>query len=929
MADPVRERRPTSGLQDDEAAHDDQARGSGVTSSPAPAPEYWTSDVVLADGGTVHVRPIEPGDAPALVAFHEGLSPDTVHARFFSAKPKLTPAEVERFTHVDNVTRVALVAELGERLIGVARYEGMADAREAEVAFVVADEHQGRGIGTVLLEHLAAAARERGITRFVAEALASNRRMLEVFAAAGFDEQRSYSAGTVRVELAIEPTDTARAAAFEREHRAESRSVARLLTPAAVAVVGASRDPATVGHQVFRNLLAGRFSGIVYPVNPGAAHVASVKAYPSVLDVPGPVDLAVLAVPAAAVLGVVAQCARKGVNDLVVLSAGFGEVEGGAEVQVALRDLARRNGMRLVGPNCIGVVNTAVGLNATFSPYAPHPGRVAMQSQSGALGIALLERSARLGLGVSSFVSVGNKADVSGNDLLQYWEDDQNTDVVLLYLESFGNPRKFSRIARRVSRRKPIVAVKSGRSTAGVRAASSHTAALATPDVAVDALFRQTGVVRVDTLDELFDMAVLLGSQPLPVGRRVAIVGNSGGPGILATDACDGAGLEVPELAAETQAALRAVVDPNGAVANPVDLVASATPTVYERALQLVLADERVDAVIVICTPTFAASPDGVARVLSGLVSGVDKPVVGCFLAAPDMPVLVAADGAGARVPAFASPEPAARALARAATYAEWRRRPPGAVSELGGFDAGRAHAVVDRFLHGSPHGGWLPPDEVESLLDAAGVPFLRSATVSGADDARREAARLGYPVALKASGPDLIHKSDVGGVQLDLDSDDDVTAAYHEMATRLGSRMTGAVVQQMAAPGVETILGVVQDPLFGPLVMFGLGGVATELLKDRAFRVLPLTDLDAAELVRSLRSSPLLFGYRGSPRAAVAALEDTLQRVARLAGRVPEVAELDLNPVVVSADGVVAVDCRVRVAPVPAGPPPDLRRMG
>jgi acetyl coenzyme A synthetase (ADP forming)-like protein len=912
------------------------------TASGSPAPDYWTSDVVLSDGGTVHVRQIDPADGPALLAFHAGLSPDTVYARFFSSKPNLTPEEVEHFTHVDNDARVALVAELGERLVGVARYDRTADEREAEVAFVIADEHQGRGIGTVLLEHLAAAARERGITRFVAETLPGNRRMLEVFGAAGFEERKSYSVDSVRVELAIEPTDVARAAAFEREHRAESRSVARLLTPDSVAVVGASRNPATVGHQVFRNLLDGGFGGIVYPVNPGAEHVASVKAYPSVQDIPGEVDLAVLAIPAAAVPGVVAQCARKGVEGLVVLTAGFSEVEGGAEAQATLRDQARLNGMRLVGPNCIGVVNTAVGLNATFSPYAPSPGRVAMQSQSGALGIALLERSARVGLGVSTFVSVGNKADVSGNDLLQYWEDDPNTDVVLLYLESFGNPRKFSRIARRVSRRKPIVAVKSGRSAAGVRAASSHTAALATPDVAVDALFRQTGVVRVDTLDELFDMAALLGSQPLPGGRRVAIVGNSGGPGILATDACDGAGLEVPELTAGTQAALREVVDPNGAVGNPVDLVASATPDVYEQALRIVLADEHVDAVVVINTPTFAATPDQLAPLLPGIAAAAGKPVLACFLAAPHMPALITADPgpepgpAGADdggspdrgVPAFPSPEPAARALARAATYAEWRRRPPGAVPELERFDAGRAAAVVEGFLRESDQGGWLPQEEVDELLDAAGIPFLRSGPVGSSAQARSEADRLGYPVAVKASGPELVHKSDVGGVQLDLDSGDEVAAAYEEMASRLGARMTGAIVQQMASPGVETIVGVVQDPLFGPLVMFGLGGVATELLKDRSFRVLPLTDLDAAELVRSLRSSPLLFGYRGSPRVAVPALEDVLQRVARLAGSILEVAELDLNPVIVSTGGAIAVDCRVRIVPVPARPPDDLRRL-
>ncbi len=881
------------------------------------------------DGGTAHVRPIEPADGPALVAFHGRLSPDTVYSRFFSVKPALDEAEVRRFTHVDHDARVALVAELGDRLVGIARYDRTTNEREAEVAFVVADEHQGRGIGTILLEHLAAAARERGITRFVAETRADNRRMLDVFQAAGFDERTRYESGTVHVELAIEPTDTARAAIEEREHRAEARSVARLLTPRSVAVIGASRDPANVGHQVLRNLLAGGFAGPVYPVNPGATHVASVKAYPTVNDVPDDVDLAVIAVPAAAVPEVVEQCARKGTSGLVVLSAGFGEVAGGAAAQSELRDLARRNGMRLVGPNCIGVANTAVGLNATFSPYAPRPGRIAMQSQSGALGIAILERSARIGLGVSSFVSVGNKADVSGNDLLQYWEDDPGTDVVLLYLESFGNPRKFSRIARRVSRRKPIVAVKSGRSAAGIRAASSHTAAMASPDVAVDALFRQTGVVRVDTLDELFDMALLLSSQPLPAGRRVAIVGNSGGPGILASDACAGVGLEIPELSAGTQAALRTIVDPNGSVANPVDLVASATPGLYEDAVRLVVADERIDAVIVICTHTFAAPPSAVAEALPRAAGGVSKPLVGCFLAAPDLPPLIAGMGQGADIPAFPSPEPAARALARAATYAEWRRRPPGAVPELEEFDADRARTVVDRVADGSEGGGWLPAAEVDELLHAAGVPYLRSAPVRSVDEARRVAAELGFPVALKATGPDLVHKSDVGGVQLELDSGEEVAAAYDEMVTRLGERMTGAVVQQMAEMGVETIVGVVQDPLFGPLVMFGLGGVATELLRDRSFRVLPLTDLDAAELVRSLRASPLLFGYRGSPRVAVDAIEDVLQRVARLAGRIPEISELDLNPVIVSPMGAVAVDCRVRVARVPVGPPPGLRRMG
>ncbi len=900
-----------------------------MSSQGVAAPAHWESDVVLLDGGTVHVRPMRPDDGEALVAFHEGLSQDSVYSRFFSAKPRLSAAEVEHFTHVDHDARVALVAELGDRIVGVARYDRTAREREAEVAFVVTDEHQGRGIATILLEHLAAAARERGITRFVAETLIGNRRMLDVFRTAGFDELARYEEGVVHVDLAIEPTDRARAAIEEREHRAEARSVARLLTPRSVAVIGASRQPATVGHQVLRNLLEGGFIGPVYPVNPGAAHVASVKAYPTILDIPEEIDLAVIAVPAAAVADVIEQCGRKGVAGLVVLSAGFDEVEGGAGAQAALRDRAHSYGMRLVGPNCIGVANTAVGLNATFSPYGPIPGRVAMQSQSGALGIAVLERSARIGLGVSSFVSVGNKADVSGNDLLQYWEDDPGTDVVLLYLESFGNPRKFSRIARRVSRRKPIVAVKSGRSTAGVRAASSHTAAMASPDVAVDALFRQAGVIRVDTMDELFDMALLLESQPLPKGRGVAIVGNSGGPGILATDACVGAGLTVPELTHVTQASLRHAVDPNAAVANPIDLVASATPQVYEHALRLVMADERVNAALVICTPTFAAPPAGVAAVLGRAATDREKPLLGCFVAAPEIPPLLRDEATGERVPTFPSPEPAARALARAAAYAEWRRRPPGAVPDLDGFDADRAHGIVEEVLAETGDGGWLSADQVDELLDAAGIQRLRAVTVASPAQAREAAACAGLPVALKAAGPDLVHKSDVGGVRLDLRSEVDVEDAYSDMASRLGDRMTGAVVQQMARPGVETIVGVVQDPLFGPLVMFGLGGVATELLGDRAFRILPLTDLDAADLVRSLRASPLLFGYRGSPPVDVTSLEQVLQRVARVAARVAEIAELDINPVIVSDAGAVAVDCRVRVARLLPGPPADLRRLG
>jgi len=842
---------------------------------------------------------------------------------------------VERFTTVDHVDRVALVATLGDRIVGVARYERLPDGDTAEAAFVVADEHQGRGIGALLLEHLAAAARERGINHFEATVLPDNTRMLGVFRAAGFAETTRFDQGVIDVELAIEPAEEALAVAEQREHRAEAASIARLLRPRSVAVVGAGRNPSSAGHVVLTNLAKAGFEGPIHPVNPKADEIAGLPAFPSLADIPGPVDLVVVAVPAHAVTDVVRDAIAKGVHGLVVLTAGFGEV-GERAAQDDLRDLARANGLRLVGPNCIGVVNTAVGLDATFAPFSPVPGRIAMQSQSGALGIALLERSARMGLGVSSFVSVGNKADVSGNDLLQYWEDDPGTDVVLLYLESFGNPRKFARIARRVSRRKPIVAVKSGRTEAGERAASSHTAAMASPDVAVDALFHQTGVIRVDTLDELFDMALVLGAQPLPAGPRVAIVGNSGGPGILATDACVGAGLEVPELSATTQVALREVVDPNAAVANPVDLVAGATPSDYEAALGLVVADEGVDAVIVVHTPTFAAPSDEVAAVAARAATATEKPVLGCFLAAPGLPPLLpGGDGEDAsvpgpsdRVPVFGSPEPAARALARAARYATWRRTPTGSLPDLPGCDLAAARALVTAWLADEPEGGWLPPAAVTDVLSAIGLTVVRDAPAAGADEAAAVATTLGYPVALKASGPEIVHKSDVGGVALDLSSADEVADAYRQMAERIGPAMTGALVQQMASPGVETIVGVVQDPLFGPLLLFGMGGTATELLGDRAFRILPVTDTDAAELVRSLRSSPLLFGYRGAPPAATDRLEELLQRVARLAAAVPEVRELDVNPVIVSPDGAVAVDARILARPVPPGPPPTLRRL-
>lgn len=875
-------------------------------------PVAWEWDALLADGSPVHVRPIGPDDADRLVAFHGRLSPQTVHYRWFTAHPQLSEHEVERFTHVDHVDREALIALRGDDIVAVARYERLPGSDDAEVAFVVADAFQGRGVGSLLLEDLAAVARTRGIARFVAETLPDNRRMLDVFRQAGFPTVRELEDGVVHVTFPIASDGDVQAVSDRREHSAEARSVARLLSPRSVAVIGASRRPGSVGHAVFTNLLHGGFQGPVYPVNPTASHVASVSAYPSIAAVPGLVDLAVIAVPPDAVLEVVESCALKGVHGLVIVSAGFAEAgPEGAARQREIVERARAWGMRVVGPNCIGIVNTdpTVSLDATFAAQRAVPGNIGFLSQSGALGIAVLAAAEQRGLGLSSFVSVGNKGDVSGNDLLQFWEDDPRTDVVLLYLESFGNPRKFARLARRVSRRKPIVAVKSGRTATGSRAARSHTAALATPDAAVDALFRQAGVVRVDTLPELLDVGAVLASQPLPAGARVAIVGNSGGPAILAADACEADGLQVPELAPETQARLRDAGGPNAAVVNPVDLLAGMDAAALHSGVAAVLADASADAVVVVFTPTRLLSATDALGAVEAAAAGAGKPVV---------VTLLAGDRGGSRaVPVFASPEEAVRALAGAVEYASFRERPDPVPPVLDHVDVVAAREIVAR----TPE-GWLEPDDVVALLRAFGIPALETVHVSSADEAVAAADRVGYPVALKTAGETILHKSDVGGVRLALPGADAVRAGYEAMHEAIGEAMTGGVVQPMVAGGVETIVGVVQDQSFGPLVMFGIGGTAAELLADRAFRILPLGRAEAGELVRSIRAAPLLFGYRGAPPADVAALEDLLVRVGALAEQMPELVEMDLNPVVVGERGAVVVDARARLAPIAVVPP-------
>ncbi len=713
------------------------------------SPPGHESDVLLADGSTAYVRDITPGDAAALTDFHRALSTESIVLRFFGPHPVLSDGEVAHFTTVDGIDRVALVAERAGRLLSFARYDRTRDRDEAEVAFVVADAFQGRGLATILLEHLAAAARANGIRRFVADTLAENHRMLAVLRGAGFARQYARSQEVVRVVLDIAPSREAVAAAEERDRQAVVASMARLLQPASIAVVGAARHSGTIGHELLRNLLEGGFRGPLYAVNPSATTVAGVPSWPTVAAVPGPVDLALIAVPAASVEAVVEDCGRKGVGALVVISAGFAEVgRKGLGSQRDVTRLAHSYGMRLVGPNCFGIINTypAVSMNATFSPAAPIAGPVGFASQSGGLGIVILSEARQRGIGLSCFVSMGNKADVSGNDLLLWLEQDPATRVALLYLESFGNPRRFGRIAQRVSRSKPIVAVKSGRIPAGTRGARSHTAALASNEDAVDALFHRTGVVRVDTIEELFDVAEVLAGQPLPAGRRVGIVGNAGGPGVLAADACVGHGLEVPELSASTQGALESFLPAGAAVSNPVDLIASSGAEAYHRAVRLLLQGDEVDAVVAIFAPPLVTRAADVAAAVrsaadEAVAAGHAKPVVASFLGAPEARSALA--GGERPVPCYTYPETAVRALAHATAYGRWRVRPVGEEPHLEGVDANAARRIVESR---SADGEWLLGSDAMALLATYSIPVLPGVAVSSAEGAGRRRSSSDSP---------------------------------------------------------------------------------------------------------------------------------------------------------------------------------------
>ena len=855
---------------------------------------------MLRDGGTAHLRPIRPEDADLLRRFYSRLSDETIYFRFFSLYRQLSDKDVIKFTVVDHVDRVALIATVGDEMIGVVRYERVGPD-EAEVAFNIEDAHQGRGVGAVFLEHIAAAARERGIARFVADVLPTNRKMLRVFQDAGYVVGHAMEDGVVRLEFSLEPTEDSLAVTFAREHRAEAASVARLLQPRSVAVVGASRSPHSIGHTLLRHIIDGGFTGSVHAVNPHAEEVAGVPSYGSIRDVPTDVDLAVLAVPAEDVEQVVAECAPKGVRGLVVVSSGFAETgEAGRARQQRLVRLARGAGMRVVGPSSFGVVVTdpEISLNASLSPVMPPRGRLGFFSQSGALGIALLDNVVGRGLGISSFVSAGNRVDVSGNDLMQFWEDDEATDAVMLYLESLGNPRKFSRVARRLSRRKPVVVVKSGR---GPRAEAPHGHVVresTAPAAAVDALFAQAGVIRVDTIHAMFDVGALVAHQPLPAGRRVAILGNSDALAVLAVDACEEAGLEV--------------------VGEPRQLGPDAKGTDFAAALDEVFAAVAVDSVVALFIPPLATRDEEVAEVLAKSAQGATKTVVSTFLGMRGVPdALRAADGLGS-VPSYPTPEDAVRALAAVTDYAEWRRTPAGNAVEPAGLDVRGARAVVAGAIDDLADGEGKELDQttLRAVLASYGIELWESLPAATAEEAVAGADLLGYPVALKTLAPHLRHRSDLGGVRLNVDDEAEMRGAHAAMAARLGpGSAQHFVVQRMAATGVACVVSSVEDPLFGPVVSFGLGGVATELLDDRYYGIPPLTDRDLRQLVRSVRAAPLLFGHRGSEPVDTDRLEDLLARVARLADDLPEVAELELNPVLAGPDGCSVLAASGRLA--------------
>ncbi|MEU8995364.1 GNAT family N-acetyltransferase [Streptomyces caniferus] len=873
---------------------------------------------LLADGTTVRLRPACPKDRAQVLRLYDDMSADSLRSRFFVVSRRSGEQAADRLCALPEAGHRTLVAVHGDRLVGVAEYEIGDDPASAEIALAVADDFHHRGVGTLLLEHLVHLARENGVSAFTADVLTDNHLIHKVFADLGLRITRQYDGPTMRGVIRLEPDERYLAAVDARAGTAGTASLQPLLRPRSVAVIGAGTRSGSVGRAVLHNLREAHFNGLLHAVNPHAHAVLRIPAHASVADLPHPPDLAVLAIPASAVCEAVVQCGKAGVRALVVLASGLDE-----SATAELTEACRYWDMRMVGPNCLGIANTeeSVRMDATFAVTKPLPGAAGVAVQSGGVGIALLDGLSRLGIGISSFVSLGDKRDVSSNDLLQWWEADGRTELALLHLESFGNPRAFSRTARRVARRMPVLTVDAGRSEAGRRAAASHTAAAATPTMTRRALFTQAGLTATRTLGELLDTAALLNAQPLPAGGRVAVVSNAGGAGVLAADACVDAGLTVSALPSDLREELLALLPTGAGAGNPVDTTPAVSVQELSRCVDRLERSGAIDAVLVALVPTALDTAVGADLVTAVTAAREDRPGVPLVAALLDQPerVRLLRTEDGQAVPSYGEPMSAAQALFHAAERARWLARPPGSTVEPAGVDGPGAQALVEAFLARIPAGGWLDARETARLLACYGIPRLPQACATTEQEAVDAVARLAGPhgaAVLKAQGPGLVHKSEQGAVLLDLRGEPQVRAAYRDLARRLGAAMAEVLVQPMAAPGAEMLAGVVQDEVFGALLLFGLGGTLSELLADHAARLAPLTDTDIHELIGAPRCAPLLFGYRGSGPADVAGLEDLLARLSRMADDLPELAEAECNPVIARSDGVTVVDARVRLLP-------------
>jgi len=872
----------------------------------AAAGESGRSYALLADGATLTIRPAGPEDYEAVRRLHEEMSPENLYFRFFSASRVSAELEARRVCLDGRPGMVALLGLLDGELAGVASYELCPDEISAEVALAVADGMHRRGVATLLLEHLVSVARACGVQGFTAEVLADNYAVLRLLADSGLALRRTLSHGVMDISMpiprlaAVGEASAYLDAVAGRDSRADAASLEPLLAPRSVAVVGAGRRPGSAGRTILANIRDAGFAGRLYAVSPHGTAIDGIPCVSSVAALPEAPDLAVVTVPAARVVQVAEQCGDRGIRALAVITAGLTQAQ-----EAGLLAAARRSGMRLTGPASAGVAVPEIRLAATLAAHHPAPGHVGLAVQSGGVGAALLEQFWRLGIGISCFAALGAKLDVSAGDMLLWLEVDGTSELAVLHLESFGNPRRFARTARRVGARIPILTVHAGRSAPDQRAAVSHTAAAAAPPITRQALFEQAGIIATTSFGELLDAAVLMSFQPVPAGPAVAIVSNGGGAGALAADACADAGLTVAATSEPARRRLRQVLPAAASAGGPVDATAAVSPQAFAEALRIIVAEQDVAALIAMVVQS--ASP-GLLPVLSA--TRLPVPVTAVVLDQPETVRLLPGDGAAPPVPAYANPESAARALARAARYGAWRSRPPGTVPEFADVRAGQARTIIASFLTRMPGGGWLSAEEADGLLRCYGLPMVEFRRAADPDEAVAAAAGLGGHVVLKADVPGLLHKTAAGAVELDLHGADEVRAAMDRLHARFAGRMSGVLVEPMITGGIETLAGVVQEPVFGPVVVFGLGGIATGVLADYAARLAPLTDADAEDLIRAIRAAPALLQHAPGTRA----LRDTLLRVSRLADDLPQAAELDLNPVIVRPDGVIAVDARIRV---------------